>query len=106
QILKEILLSIEFEDKHFNEFIDYYRQALAENSGQLKTIDKLQQNYLNKTPIWWYTYPCFLYSLLNRALRLMDAGIIIQMGFFIGDLHRHIEQLHKEQFAGQKSIKS
>jgi hypothetical protein len=28
------------------------------------------------------------------------------MGFFIGDLHRHIEQLHKKQFAGQSSNKS
>jgi hypothetical protein len=51
QILKEILLSIEFKEKHFNQFIDYYREALAEDSVQLKTIDKLQRNYLNETPI-------------------------------------------------------
>jgi tetratricopeptide (TPR) repeat protein len=37
---------------------------------------------------------------LNRALRTTDVDIIIQMGFFIGDLHRHIERLHKEQFGG------
>jgi tetratricopeptide (TPR) repeat protein len=44
--------------------------------------------------------------MLNRALRLMDADIIIKMGFFIGDLHRHIEQLHKKQFSGQQTGKS
>jgi tetratricopeptide (TPR) repeat protein len=27
---------------------------------------------------------------------------IIQMGFFIGDLHRHIETLHQEQFGGHQ----
>ncbi|CAF0750095.1 unnamed protein product [Adineta steineri] len=42
----------------------------------------------------------FLYPMLNRALRLMDCDIITHMGFFIGDLHRQIEQLHKEQYAG------
>jgi Tfp pilus assembly protein PilF len=36
----------------------------------------------------------------------MDADVIIQMGFFIGDLHRHIDQLHNEQFNGQNSGES
>ena len=54
----------------------------------------------------WYSYSCFLYSLLNRALRLMDTGIIIRTGFFIGDLHRCIQQLHKEQYGGRKSVES
>jgi tetratricopeptide (TPR) repeat protein len=30
----------------------------------------------------------------------MSVDIIIKMGFFIADLHRHIEQLHNEQFDG------
>ena len=33
----------------------------------------------------------------------MDVDIIIKMGFFIGDLHRQIEQLHSEQFNGHQS---
>jgi tetratricopeptide (TPR) repeat protein len=36
----------------------------------------------------------------------MDADLIIKLGFFIGDLHRQIEQLHKEQFADPSSNKS
>jgi hypothetical protein len=43
--------------------------------------------------------------MLNRALRLMNLNLIIKLGFFIGDLHRQIEQLHKEQFGDQKSNK-
>jgi tetratricopeptide (TPR) repeat protein len=35
--------------------------------------------------------------MLNRALRMSDVDIIIKMVFFIGDLHRQIEQLHKKQ---------
>ena len=44
--------------------------------------------------------------MLNRALRLMDAEMIVNMGFFISDLHRHIEKLHHEQFGGHRSNKS
>ncbi|CAF1520772.1 unnamed protein product [Adineta ricciae] len=36
--------------------------------------------------------------MLNRALRVMDGEVITLMGFFISDLHRHIEELHKKQF--------
>ena len=65
---------------------------------QLEHIDKFERKYRDETPIWWYTGECFLYSMLNRALRMTNVDIIIKMGFFIGDLHRHIEELHKEQF--------
>jgi hypothetical protein len=29
----------------------------------------------------------------NRILKLMDTDLIIKMCFFVGDLHRQIEQL-------------
>jgi tetratricopeptide (TPR) repeat protein len=103
QILKEILLTIPFEQKHIMEFIEYCHDVLADNENQLKTVTKLERKYRDETPIWWYTYECFLYPMLNRALRLMDVDLIIKMGFFIGDLHRHIEQLHQEQFTGHHS---
>ena len=64
------------------------------------------RTYRDHTPIWWYTLESFLYPMLNRALRLMDTDVIIKLGFFIGDLHRQIEQLHNEQFGGSKSKKS
>jgi tetratricopeptide (TPR) repeat protein len=106
QIFKEILLTIKFEEKHIIEFIEYCRDVFAENQGELKNVDKLQRNYRDETPIWWYTYECFLYPMLNRALRLMDMNIIIKMGFFIDDLHHHIERLYSEQFGGNNSDKS
>jgi tetratricopeptide (TPR) repeat protein len=97
QILTEILLTIKFEQEHIKEFIDHCREQFIGNDYQLNNIEKLEQKYRNETPIWWYTYDCFLYSMLNRALRTVDVDVIIKMGFFIGDLHRHIEQLHSKQ---------
>ncbi|CAF1410617.1 unnamed protein product [Adineta steineri] len=103
QILKEILLTIDFEDEHVKEFITYYRDAFVENEYELHNIEKLERDYHKQTPIWWYTYEYFLYSTLNQALRLMDVDIIVRMGFFIKDLHRDIQRLHSEQFHGQQS---
>ncbi|CAF0997718.1 unnamed protein product [Adineta steineri] len=106
QILKEILLTINFEDKHFKEFINYCRDAFVENEYELHNIEKLEHDYHDQRPIWWYTYQYFLYSMLNQSLRSMDADIILRMGFFINDLHRDIQRLHSEQFHGEQSDKT
>jgi tetratricopeptide (TPR) repeat protein len=102
KIMKEILLSIKFDREHFKKFVDYCREVFDGNEKELKYVNELQEKYPDKTPIWWYTCECFLYPMLNRALRTTDVDIIIQMGFFIGDLHRHIETLHQEQFGGDQ----
>jgi tetratricopeptide (TPR) repeat protein len=102
KIMKEILLSIEFDQKHFTKFVDYCRDVFDGNEKELKYVNKVERKYPDKTPIWWYTCDCFLYPMLNRALRTTDVDIIIQMGFFIGDVHRHIETLHQEQFGGHQ----
>jgi tetratricopeptide (TPR) repeat protein len=106
QIMKEILLTIDFEQKHFQDYIDYCRDVFEDNKDELKNVDKFRRNYRDETPIWWYTCECFLYPMLNRVLRMSDVDIIIKMGFFIGDLHRQIETLHKEQFGDQQTGKT
>ncbi|CAF0793340.1 unnamed protein product [Adineta steineri] len=106
QILKEILLTINLEDKHFKEFITYCREVYNDDKHELKNINQLQTTYKKNIPIWWYTWDAFLYRVLNQGLRLMDADIIVRMGFFIKDLHRDIQRLHSEQFYGQQSSKT
>jgi tetratricopeptide (TPR) repeat protein len=106
QILKEILLTIDFEQKHVDEFLIHCREQLVGNTIELKNVDKLGKEYSQHHPIWWYTYDCFLYSMLNRALRMMEVDHIIKMGFFVRDLHHHIATLHSEQFSGQNHSNS
>jgi len=106
EILKEILLTIHFDDEHINEFLNHCRIEFAENSFELRNVNKIEKEYRDHQPIWWYTCETFLYSMLNRALRLMDVDIIIQMGFFVCDLHKNIADLHSKQFHGQTSSQS
>ena len=87
QLLKEAILQIEHDDaKSLKELADFCR-----HQGDIDEyeINKLEKEYRSQTPIWWYTVPYFLYSMLNRGLRLMDAEIIMKTGFFIRHLQQH-----------------
>ncbi len=100
QLLKEILLTIDFEQVHINAFLTYCREQFIGNTIELKNVDKIQKEYRHHQPIWWYTCNCFLYSMLNRALRMMEVDLIIKMGFFVRALHNNIVALHSEQYGG------
>jgi tetratricopeptide (TPR) repeat protein len=102
QILKEILLTIDFEEDHISEFLTYCQERFASNGAELTNVEKLRKEYRHHRPLWWYTYTCFLYSMLNRALRMMEVDLIIKMGFFLRDLHNDIVALHAEQYNEQQ----
>ncbi|CAF5108452.1 unnamed protein product, partial [Rotaria sp. Silwood1] len=63
----------------------------------MKIIDEFQRTYQASKAIWWYTRECFTYKMLNGALRTLNGDIMIRMGFFLCDVHRQIEHLHKQQ---------
>ncbi|CAF1047121.1 unnamed protein product [Adineta steineri] len=94
QLFKEILLNIKYNSEAIKDFITYCRQN---NSGSPINIDRFEKEYDAQTAIWWYTRPSFIYSMLNDGLRSMEADTIINMGFFIHDLHQQIQQLHQQQ---------
>jgi hypothetical protein len=94
QIFKEILLKNEFNQKSIEDLIAYCRQQYEANRSTLNTIAEFECEYRTQSPIWCYTRHCFIYEMLNRALRNLEADTIIKMGYFIDDLHRQIKQLH------------
>ncbi|CAF1347603.1 unnamed protein product [Adineta ricciae] len=106
QIIKEVLLTIKFEDKHRKEFVNYYCDRFVDNETYRMKVKQLEDRYDKKTPIWWYTTERFVFGTLNRALRVMDGEVITLMGFFVADLHRQIDQLHKEQYRDVLSANS
>jgi tetratricopeptide (TPR) repeat protein len=103
QIFKNTLLTINFEQKHIEEFIEHCRHQFADIEQKLRTVKQLEREYHTKTSVWWYTCESFLYPMLNSALRVMDVDLMIKMGFFITDLHRQITELHAEQFGDHAS---
>ena len=100
QILKEILLGMEFNKQFITDLANYCRKFYEGNSSELKMIDEFERDYCVQSSIWWYTRECFTYQMLNRALRNFQADTIINMGFLIRDLHRQIERLYQKQGSG------
>lgn len=99
QLLKEILMDINDQDdaRAIEALAIYCRHRYSKNAFELKNIDQFVREYHDHTPIWWYTYECFLYPMLNQSLRVLEVSVILKLGFFLRDLHQHIERLHKEQ---------
>jgi len=68
QLLKEILLSMKYNEQAKRQFIDYLHTLYADNKQGLTAINEFEQNYNNHSPAWWYTKESFIYSVLNTAL--------------------------------------
>jgi hypothetical protein len=96
KILKEILLAMEYDAKSVNDFITFCRSRNCESQS---SIDLFEKDYHSEQAICWYTRSSFIYFMLNGALRILEADTIINMGFFLRDLHHRIEQLHQQQIS-------
>ncbi|CAF4528469.1 unnamed protein product [Rotaria sp. Silwood2] len=94
QILKEILFEIEYDQRSIYDFTAYCRSG---NDASMTNINKFEDQYCSDLAIWWYTYPSFIFSMLNSSLRTLESNTIIKMGFFIRDLHLQIRELHQQQ---------
>jgi hypothetical protein len=55
QILKEILLTIQFKQQHISKFISYCREIFDDDEKEVEKVDQLERKYSDKAPIWWYT---------------------------------------------------
>lgn len=101
QLLKEILFEINYKSESVSEFVAYCREKSNTQNSTSHVLDNFETEYSLKTPAWWYTYPGFMFSMLNQALRHQEIDTIIKMGFFIRDLHEEIKRLHKQQFLAE-----
>ncbi|CAF0790413.1 unnamed protein product [Adineta steineri] len=102
QLFKEILLDIKYDGKAIEDLTECCREVFTDNSSELQVIDEFERDYDPQKAIWWYTRECFTYKMLNQALRTMDADIIINMGFFLRDVHTHIQQLYEQQVSSYR----
>jgi tetratricopeptide (TPR) repeat protein len=103
QLIKEMLIDaeIEYDEDYINSFLEVCRYENQDNQSQLKNLDYFEKMYKNYSPVWWYTKESFLYSTVNRALRMQDKTILFLMGFFIRDLHYELIKLQQTNVENQ-----
>ena len=106
QLFKKTLLDIEHDrEKAVRSLVNYCQKKYAGNSDQLKLIGEFDHDYRPDHPIWWYTRASFTNQMLHGALRWLEADNLVNIAFFIRDLHHRIQQLHNEQ-VGRYGAKS
>jgi hypothetical protein len=97
QIFKEILFEIKHNEQSIKDFLLFWRKHYVNNPFTLNAIAEFERDYCPQSSIRWYTREYFIYQMLNRALRTLEADTIITMGFFVRDLNQQIGELHKKQ---------
>ncbi|CAF4657407.1 unnamed protein product [Rotaria socialis] len=78
-LFKDILLEIDEDDKKPMKALVAYCHDQGVSKQQLNYF---QNEYNQKSAIWWYTENIFLYSMLNKALRSLDMEAMVKMVFF------------------------
>ena len=101
QLLELILFDIEHNEDDMHELL---YESYAKNQTFLKIINRLEQDYHQHSPIWWYIRECFLSSLINQALQTMDMKILIKMSLFLHDLYQQIGNLHAQESNSSRSF--
>lgn len=68
--------------------MEYYRG----NSIELENIERFRKTYIADEAIAWYTDECFVYRLLNKALRTEDIDGLYLFRFYIIDLCKQLKE--------------
>ena len=98
-LFKRILIDMKHGPDEKQVIVKFCRTHYANNPIEFKIVKEFSRDYQHAKAIWWYTRECFLYQIINRALRLLESDVIVDMSFFIHDLHQQLQQLHHEQFS-------
>ncbi|CAF3309219.1 unnamed protein product [Rotaria socialis] len=78
----------------------YYRR----NEKETQFIEEFEKEYQPKDAIFWYTKQCFVYKLINKALRTEDIGFLYVFRFYIGDLFESLRQEHEKILSSEENI--
>ncbi|CAF3947010.1 unnamed protein product, partial [Adineta steineri] len=92
QMLIYVLKQMSQDKLSKKQMLDMCRDYYKNNKQQLKKIEEFRNTYTREKAIEWYTHDCFLYKLLNKALRTEDIESLFTFRFFSIDLCSAIEQ--------------
>lgn len=117
-VLHSILFSIlrkmtpdEYAKEHLISTCEHY---YCNSKHDLKMIEQFRMNFKAEDAIKWYTSNCFLFRLLNKALRTEDVDLLFAFRFYINILCNALENEKRKLpsnttltvYRGQKMLKA
>lgn len=103
QILLQVMLRLPSSRSGKQDMINHARDQYSNNLVEQQKIDEFERNYSPDNAIKWYTRDCFVYRLVNKALRTENIDNIFIYRFFIADLYRQLERLYLSYLSGNNS---
>ncbi|CAF3478756.1 unnamed protein product, partial [Rotaria sp. Silwood2] len=91
QLLIDVLLRLPQTIQGRKELINECRRCYAKNESEIKKIDEFETMYTCDEALRWYTRDCFLFRLINRALRTRNIDNIFKFRDIFVDLQRQID---------------
>ena len=85
--------SLDAEQQMLNSCRSYYQG----NRNKLSIIDEFEQTNRASDAIHWYTRSCFLFRLINKALRIGDIVALYIFRYFIIDLCSNLQAARNDQ---------
>jgi tetratricopeptide (TPR) repeat protein len=97
QLFQNAFLAMEHDEDCLQKLVTYCKSLADDHLIGLPMLERFAAEYHPSKSVWWYTSVGFLFRMLNQSLRCLDASIIVDLGFFIRDLHQQIDKMHREQ---------
>ncbi|CAF3339059.1 unnamed protein product [Rotaria socialis] len=96
QLFIEVILRMNDCEKAKQELIDRCLQQYQNDSVEKRKIKEFAENYISSEAIKWYTRDCFVYRMLNTALRQRDLDTLYAFRRLIIDIHQQLYNVHKQ----------
>ncbi|CAF0845148.1 unnamed protein product [Didymodactylos carnosus] len=94
QLYMETIFQMTNVDDAKGDIVEVSIPFYLDNKKQQEIIKEFGTTYRHEHVIQWYTRKCFLYRILNRALRTQEMCIILKFRLIIRDLHHTLLPLH------------
>lgn len=93
QVLMNVLLRLTYADKDKEELINLCKTQYSGNMIELKIVKEFELNYTAENALWWYTRECFLYKILNKALRVQDIHVLFLLRSVCRDIYQQLKKI-------------
>ncbi|CAF3933946.1 unnamed protein product [Rotaria sordida] len=91
-LLIDVLIRMKSTDTDKKKLIQVCKDEYTDNDHQLEIVSEFERHYKSKKAIWWYTRDAFLYSMLNKALRVQNTELLLLFRFVIHDIYERLKK--------------
>ncbi|CAF3486969.1 unnamed protein product [Rotaria sp. Silwood1] len=91
-LLIDVLIRMKPNDADRKKLIQLCKEEYAGNEPHLAVVREFECDYKPRKAIWWYTRDAFLYSMLNKALRIQNTELLLLFRFVIHDIYQELQR--------------